>query len=98
MITAMNEELLDNDDKKPIVRIGDTVHRPTGWWTPSVHALLKHLEAVGFKYAPRVLGFDDQGREVLSYIEGKSGKDGWTKITTDEGLKKFARLLPGRGQ
>jgi aminoglycoside phosphotransferase (APT) family kinase protein len=36
-----------------------------------VHAVLRHLEAVGFTGAPRVLGFDEQGREVLTYIEGR---------------------------
>ena len=33
-----------------------------------MHSLLRHLEAVGFEGAPRVLGFDDQGREVLTYL------------------------------
>ena len=50
-----------------VVRVGDTVRRPTGPWTPAVHALLVHLNAVGFCGAPRPLGFDEQGREVLSY-------------------------------
>jgi hypothetical protein len=53
------------------VRIGDTVRRRSGRWTPAVHALLRHLESVGFDAAPRVLGVDGQGREVLSYIEGQ---------------------------
>jgi Ser/Thr protein kinase RdoA (MazF antagonist) len=52
------------------VRIGDTVRRVPGRWTPSVHALLRHLESVGFDRAPRALGFDDRGREVLSYLPG----------------------------
>jgi hypothetical protein len=36
-----------------------------------VHALLRHLEAVGFDGAPRALGFDDHGREVLSFLPGE---------------------------
>ena len=52
------------------VRIGDSVRRAPGHWTPAVHALLRHLENVGFDRAPRVLGFDDQGREMLSYLPG----------------------------
>lgn len=55
-----------------VVRVGDTVRRPVGEWTPAVHALLRHLEAVGFTGAPLVLGFDDKGREVLTFIEGVS--------------------------
>ncbi len=54
-----------------IVRIGDTVRRPTGPWTPAVHALLRHLEERGFSGAPRVYGIDDQGREIVEYIEGE---------------------------
>jgi hypothetical protein len=49
-----------------VERVGDTIRRGTGPWTPAVHALLRHLEAVGFDAAPRVLGFDEQGREVLA--------------------------------
>jgi hypothetical protein len=35
-----------------------------------VHALLRHLEDVDFERAPRALGFDDEGREVLSFLPG----------------------------
>ena len=55
-----------------VVRVGDTVRRPVGEWTPAVHALLRHLESVGFDSAPRVLGIDEKGREILSYCEGVS--------------------------
>jgi hypothetical protein len=53
-----------------VYRVGDTVRRATGAWTPAVHALLRHLERAGFQGAPRVLGIDDGGREILSYMEG----------------------------
>jgi hypothetical protein len=51
------------------VRVGDTVRRGTGPWTPAVHALLGYL-APRIPHIPRVLGRDDQGREVLSYLPG----------------------------
>src|SRR5579863_1606872 len=89
----MDEEHLTTNDKRPIIRVGNEVHRPTGWWTPAIHKLLKYLESVGFQYSPRVLGFDEQGREVLSYIEGESGREGWFKILSDNGLRRFAKLL-----
>ena len=89
----MTELNLNTNDKHPVIQIGNTVHRPTSWWTPAIHSLLKYLESSGFKYSPKVLGFDEQGREVLSFIEGQSGKDGWEKIISDEGLRKFAKLL-----
>jgi hypothetical protein len=50
-------------------RVGDTVHRGTGPWTPAVHALLGYL-ADRVPHIPRVLGYDEQGREVLSYLPG----------------------------
>ena len=55
--------------------MGDTVRRATGPWTPAVHALLRHLETAGFEAAPCVLGVDDDGREVLSFIEGEAVGD-----------------------
>lgn len=53
-----------------VVRTGTVVRRPTGPWTPAVHALLRHLESAGFTGAPRVHGVDDQGREVLDFVPG----------------------------
>ncbi len=53
------------------VRIGDTVHRRAGPWTPAVHALLAHLKRVGFGAAPEPLGIDEQGRAVQSFIPGE---------------------------
>jgi hypothetical protein len=52
------------------VLVGDTVRRPTGPWTPAVHALLDHL-ASRVPHVPRVLGFDEQGRESLTYLPGR---------------------------
>lgn len=54
-----------------IVRVGDTVRRPAGFWSTSVDALLRHLNAVGYPGAPRTLGFDERGRHVLEYVEGE---------------------------
>lgn len=52
-----------------VVRVGDTVRRPTGPWTPGVHALLHHLEAVGFDGAPRVVAREGDV-EILSFVPG----------------------------
>jgi len=51
------------------VRIGDTVRRQQGAWTPAVHALLAYLDG-RVPGIPGVLGQDEQGREVLSYLPG----------------------------
>jgi hypothetical protein len=53
------------------VRIGDTIRRPTGPWTPAVHALLEHLREQGLRAVPRVHGYDARGREVLDYLPGR---------------------------
>ncbi|MDT0441841.1 phosphotransferase [Streptomyces sp. DSM 41886] len=53
-----------------VVRAGDTVRRPAGPWTPAVHALLDHLHRAGYPAAPRPLGIDEQGREVLTFAPG----------------------------
>jgi hypothetical protein len=53
------------------VRVGDTVRRP---WLPSsaaVQHLLSHLERRGFAGAPRPLGSDEQGREMVSWVDGE---------------------------
>ncbi len=77
-----------------VVRVGDTVRRNAGPWTPSVHALLRHLEYVGFTGAPRALGMDERNREVLSYLEGECGEyplaPHWV---TDEALVTVATML-----
>ncbi|MCX4762953.1 aminoglycoside phosphotransferase family protein [Streptomyces sp. NBC_01275] len=87
------EEVMQDGVHRRVVRIGDTVRRPVQPWTPTVHALLRHLADVGFAYAPRPLGVDDEGREVLTYFEGDSGPSGWAKVVDDQGLQNFARLL-----
>jgi Ser/Thr protein kinase RdoA (MazF antagonist) len=74
-----------------IVRIGDTVRRPPRMNAEFVHALLAHLAAAGFEGAPRFLGTDELGRDVLSYIDGDVPTDlGWH----DDGvLVAAARLI-----
>jgi len=52
--------------------IDGVVHKRASRWTPTVHAVLRHLEDAGFDAAPRALGFDDQGREMLTYLAGET--------------------------
>jgi hypothetical protein len=53
------------------VRAGDTVRRAVGPATPAVTAFLRHLERRGFTGAPRPLGLDDRGREILTFVPGR---------------------------
>jgi Phosphotransferase enzyme family len=70
MTRAETEVPLPGGNVGGAVRAGDTVRRPTGPWTPAVHALLDFL-ATRLPHVPRVLGTDEQGREVLSYLPGR---------------------------
>jgi hypothetical protein len=79
-----------------VVRIGGTVHRPLHDNSAFVHALLRHLEAVGFDGAPRLLGIDEEGREILTYVEGEVPvglDDGAVRILSDARLVSAARLI-----
>lgn len=76
------------------VLIDGRVHRRSGPWTPAVHALLTHLEAKGFDGAPRVVGFDEAGREVLTWVEGEAPVMPWPAwMQTDDALAGLGRLL-----
>lgn len=58
-----------------VVRVGDTVRRPAHQGTPSMRDVLVHLERVGFDAAPRWLGLDELGRDILTWIEGDTFTD-----------------------
>jgi hypothetical protein len=63
-------------------------------WTPAVHALLRYLEASGFDGAhPRVLGTDEQGREILTYIPGEVPDRASPDIVTEQALAEIGQLL-----
>ncbi len=66
-----------------VVRVGSTVRRPTGPASDATHAFLNHLAEVGFEGAPRFLGFDDKGREILDFIDGDVGIPPFAPWTTD---------------
>ena len=77
-----------------VCRVGETVRRPLRPSAPGVHALLRHLEDVGFEGAPRVLGVDAEGREVLSFVPGDAviaPAPSWG--LTDAALRSVGELL-----
>jgi hypothetical protein len=79
-----------------VSRVGDTVRRPQRPTSAATKALLDHLASVGFEGAPRYLGIDERGREVLSYIPGHAPIapcPPWA--LTDEALVSVAQLLRG---
>jgi hypothetical protein len=66
----VTEEIpLEGGDVNPVVRVGETVRRPPE--PPGVQALLRWYKQVGFDGAPRFLGVDERGREILTYVDGE---------------------------
>ena len=103
------EELLNTRNMGGVVKVGDTVRRPAGPWTPAVHALLAFLHESGFDFAPRPLGIDEAGRAILTYIEGDTEMTQVADRVWFDALPEAARRLrqlhdltvdfvpPGRG-
>ncbi len=88
----MDEIVLTGGNMQRVVRVGDTVRRVPGPWTPAVHALLATLAAAGIDEVPRALGTDERGREVLSYIDGVVLADS-PVLWSDAVLRGAGRLL-----
>ena len=68
-----DEVRLEGGSMTHVVRVGATVRRSPGRQSAAVQALLRHLESEGVDGAPRALGFDDQGRETVTFIDGELG-------------------------
>jgi Phosphotransferase enzyme family len=76
--------------------VDGTVRRRAGPWTPAVQLLLSHLASVEFEGAPRQLGRDDQGREMLTLLEGQTAGSGqpWPGwVHSDQALAQVADWL-----
>jgi hypothetical protein len=95
--TALSREVLlpgGTTNAGRVSRVGDTVRRPDRPAGSSTRAVLAHLERVGFDGAPRCLGIDSQGREVLTYVPGRAPIEptpAWAH--TDDALVSVAELL-----
>jgi hypothetical protein len=57
-----------------LVRVGDTVRRPQTQGTQLMRDVLIHLAEVGFDAAPRWLGLDERGRDVLTFLDRSSAR------------------------
>lgn len=91
-----HEEVMDGGNINKVVRVGETVRREAKP-NPYVYELLKHLEQSALPYFPRYMGHDDEGREVLSYLEGVVPGNKYPEIEeymwSDEVLMKLGKLL-----
>ena len=56
-----------------VIKIGDTVRRQVKGGL-ILHSYLQYLENAGMSGVPRFLGIDEHGREMLSYLPGKTAE------------------------
>jgi hypothetical protein len=89
------EEPLPGGFVTTVVRVGDTVRRPPPANAAFVHDLLRHLEGHGWPGAPRYLGTDAEGREVLSFVGGHVAWEATQplEVGADASLAAAARLV-----
>jgi hypothetical protein len=86
--------LIGDGATQGIVRVGDTVRRPVRPFTMAIQDFLAHLHRAGFTGAPVPMGVDEQGREILSYVEGDVPREplpAWT--AGDDVLVALATLI-----
>ncbi|HEX8226923.1 MAG TPA: phosphotransferase [Candidatus Saccharimonadales bacterium] len=76
------------------VKLGNTVRRQTGPWTPTVHSLLAYLHDNAFDNCPVVEGIDDENREILHFIPGDAAVRPWPAVMlVGDGIAQAARVL-----
>ena len=88
------EESLAGGNVSKVFRSGHTVRRELKSNSKRIHALLKHLNKKGYDHAPKYLGIDENGREMLSFIKGEAGHYPLKKyMWSDEVLQEIAKML-----
>jgi len=89
---SQHEEVLKGWNS--VVRIDNTIRRPARPSSRTIQALLRHLRAQEFAGAPEGLGFDEAGRETLSYLSGSAEHYPWRAfVYSESNLLRVARLL-----
>lgn len=88
------EERLSGGNVSIVYKKGNHVYRTQKEGSANVHRLLKHLEAKGISGVPRFIGVDEQGREVLTYLEGETADYPLKAyMWSDEAIQDAARLM-----
>jgi hypothetical protein len=67
---GQREEALPGGTMSGAVRVGATVRRNAGAWSPTIQRLLRHLRDRGITWVPQPLGIDERGRDSVSYLPG----------------------------
>jgi aminoglycoside phosphotransferase (APT) family kinase protein len=89
----MQEEVLSGGNMNHVVRVGDTVRRVAGVCTPTIHRLLAHVRGRGVHWVPEPLGYDELGREMLTFIPGAVPHDMPAWVWSELALTDVARSL-----
>ncbi|WP_394620570.1 phosphotransferase [Lentzea sp. JNUCC 0626] len=90
-MTSVEIPLTGGRMTKGVVRVGDTVRRPVGPHSPFVHRLLRHLDDLDV--APKLLGVDDRGREILSFQQGETRTEFRARDWSRDQIAAVAGLL-----
>ncbi|MGI5451998.1 phosphotransferase [Streptomyces sp. CA-249302] len=89
------EQVLYGGAVSDVVRVRGTVRRAPSRRSEFVRELLALFERNGWKGAPCHLGTDEQGRDVLDFIEGQAAVTAEERVAarTDESLVRVAQLV-----
>jgi aminoglycoside phosphotransferase (APT) family kinase protein len=77
---AMTEVALSGGGSTVVTRRGDVVLRQGRPWSQDVFEVLRQLPGI----APRPLGFAEDGREMLTYVEGETAPVCWSPAAANE--------------
>lgn len=72
MVLVTEEPLSGGNNALEVVRVGDTVRRTRDVGAAFAAQVLTRLESVGYPHAPRHLGIDEHGRDILGFIPGNT--------------------------
>ena len=89
---ALNRAAEVNEQFRPVELSAETVARPAGPQSQTVHSFLRHLREKGLDCVPEPLSLNEE-TEVLRYIDGDSGGLGWKNQHDEQGLRSAAQLL-----
>ncbi len=91
----MSEEGLPGGYVTDPVRLGNTVRPRPAAGAEFVHRLLQMYEDADWPGAPRFLGVDEDGREVLSYLDGHAAWEAWQPagVTSPASLRRVGELV-----
>ena len=70
-----NERELAGGNISSVSTNGSIVYKDRKPQSVTIQRLLQHLQRKGITFCPKALGFDDTGREMLSYVNGNTIED-----------------------